>query len=71
VSVLRYGPSCEPAGQPLGAFGFGFTTPDPTHDLCPGGEHMPGVIGGWDCPCDCHRAASPERTDPGTEEVSA
>jgi hypothetical protein len=27
------------------------------HASCPGGEHQPGIIGGWDCSCECHRAA--------------
>src|SRR5438046_2731118 len=60
MSLSRYGPSCEPGGEPLTAPGLLMgVTPEPTHDRCPGGEHMPGVIGGWDCPCECHRRPSP------------
>lgn len=29
---------------------------EPNHAACPGGQHIPGVIGGWTCSCDCHRA---------------
>jgi hypothetical protein len=61
MSVSRYGPSCEPAGLDMGVMGFGFKTPEPTHTDCPGGQHTPGLIGGWDCPCECHRRPSPGR----------
>ena len=28
---------------------------EPDHDKCPGGEHIPGILGGWDCICPCHK----------------
>lgn len=28
------------------------------HEHCPGGHHMPGVLGGWHCTCPCHRDAN-------------
>lgn len=30
----------------------------PDHERCPGGQHMPGVLGGWHCTCSCHRAVA-------------
>jgi hypothetical protein len=26
------------------------------HDDCPGGHVIPGVLGGWRCPCPCHNS---------------
>lgn len=28
---------------------------EPHHEQCPGSHHLEGVIGGWDCVCECHR----------------
>jgi len=34
----------------------GETVPtEPNHEKCPGGFHTPGVLGGWDCSCSCHK----------------
>ena len=33
------------------------------HEGCPGGGGPPGIIGGWDCSCECHRQ-KPETTLP-------
>lgn len=51
MSGSQYGLECEPGGQPtvLGP------TPEPTHTGCPGGSSTPGLIGGWTCPCECHK----------------
>lgn len=32
--------------------------PEPAHERCSGGQTRPGVLGGWVCPCPCHRATS-------------
>lgn len=32
--------------------------PEAHHDACSGGFTMPGVLGGWVCPCECHREAT-------------
>ena len=29
--------------------------PRPQHHKCPVGFSQPGLIGGWHCPCPCHR----------------
>lgn len=31
---------------------------DPDHDACPVKQHVNGVLGGWDCSCECHRKQS-------------
>ena len=31
-----------------------FPAPEPAHERCSGGHTMPGVLGGWTCPCPCH-----------------
>lgn len=55
MSAIRWGNNCIPAGQEI-RFGIELlgVTPEPTHN-CPGGWSMPGLIGGWSCPCECHR----------------
>lgn len=51
MSVMVRTPECFPHLLP-----FTRTEAPPLgHGLCPGGHHVPGVIGGWDCSCPCHR----------------
>lgn len=38
--------------------GVAILTAEPDHDHCPGGFHLPGLIGGWHCPCPCHQGVS-------------
>lgn len=52
MSVSQYGAPCEPSWESF----LGGKTPEPTHVGCPGGSNTPGLIGGWTCPCECHRA---------------
>jgi hypothetical protein len=59
MSAIQYGAPCEPSWE----FFLGGRTPEPTHEGCPGGSNTPGLIGGWTCPCDCHRQMRPE-SDP-------
>lgn len=54
MSALVYGAPCEPGGQPILPGFPDMVTPEPTHVGCPGGWHLPGLLGGWTCPCDCH-----------------
>lgn len=35
-------------------FGALVESMEPDHEACPGGHHIPGVLGGWHCPCPCH-----------------
>lgn len=44
---------CYP--KALNVLGIGdVPAPWPDHESCPKGQHQPGVIGGWHCPCPCH-----------------
>lgn len=36
-------------------FVFGHVVIAPDHDACSGGYTRPGLLGGWDCSCKCHR----------------
>jgi hypothetical protein len=58
MSREQYGVACVPAGQAIGGLP-GILTSEPTHVQCSGGETIPGLIGGWTCPCECHRRPSP------------
>lgn len=50
-------PECEPAG--LQGF-FGFCSPEPTHHYGERRGHtMPGLLGGWVCPCPCTNVSDP------------
>lgn len=40
----------------------------PDHDACPGGESRPGLIGGWSCSCECHRAKQAAPSETGRDE---
>lgn len=40
-------------------------SPEPDHEHCPGGWTVEGVLGGWKCPCPCHR--DPHYFDGGRE----
>lgn len=51
MSLSRFGEQCEPSWESF----LGGKTPEPTHTGCPGGSNTPGLIGGWSCPCECHR----------------
>lgn len=59
VSAVIRTPECYPTRQSytlkclLGVLDE--PDPQPDHEHCPGGHHMPGVLGGWHCPCPCHR----------------
>lgn len=50
-------PECFPELCPSRLFLGGFVA-EARHADCPGGHHVPGVIGGWHCPCPCHRSSS-------------
>jgi hypothetical protein len=65
VSVSILSIQCTPFDMSKmfgGAFGNAVT--EPNHEDCPGGQHTPGVLGGWDCICACHRAKN--TTHPST-----
>lgn len=60
-------PECFPSASPLmkafaDAFGGPLPELQPNHDACPRGHHLPGVIGGWHCPCPCHQSDMREAT---------
>lgn len=40
--------------KPIDFFGTTIPAPEVNHGACPGGQHTPGVMGGWHCPCECH-----------------
>ncbi len=44
---------CYP--KPIENFGITLPAPEVDHDNCPKGQTTPGVMGGWICPCPCHR----------------
>lgn len=55
MSALMLSNECsgdERAFHPI--FGPMVSALGPRHEDCPGGETRPGVLGGWDCSCECH-----------------
>lgn len=58
-------PECFPRDVCLGSL-LVATAGAPDHGRCPGGQTVPGVLGGWVCPCPCHRTerdSEPPRDD--------
>jgi len=45
---------CYPKPPPKW-FGEDLPAPPADHERCPGGQTIKGVMGGWVCPCPCHR----------------
>lgn len=45
---------CYPMVFNMGG-GLVFDARDADHERCPGGHTIKGVLGGWWCPCPCHR----------------
>lgn len=37
--------------------------PQPKHSACPKGHTIPGLIGGWMCPCECHQTKMQDPLD--------
>ena len=37
--------------------------PQPKHSACPKGHTIPGLIGGWMCPCECHQIKKQDPLD--------
>lgn len=72
MSALVYGAPCEPRRTLALIPGLGpIDTGEPQHTGCSGGHTTPGLLGGWSCPCDCHRATPvPQRPQPATNEES-
>lgn len=54
MSVAVRTPECFPMVDPAILL-FGASLQMPNHERCPGGHHIPGVLGGWHCPCPCHQ----------------
>lgn len=55
---------CYPMVMNMGG-GLLFDAREADHERCPGGHTIPGVLGGWTCPCPCHRvliSATPPET---------
>jgi hypothetical protein len=42
----------------------------PDHNACPGGQTVPGVMGGWVCSCKCHQEATDTTSVATTKELS-
>lgn len=56
MSAYVLGIGCQPFEMDFGADFGGVVRTDPEHS-CSGGFTQPGLLGGWTCSCDCHRAA--------------
>ena len=61
MSALRETHQCFPREVQLGDIVLPAGEPD--HEHCPVGQHMPGVMGGWHCPCPCHNGAHNKRDE--------
>lgn len=55
MATIRETQQCFPRPVMLGDMVLG-PAPEPAHERCSGGHTIPGVMGGWVCPCECHRA---------------
>lgn len=53
MATIRETQQCFPKDIMLGAILIPAAEPD--HERCSGGHTIPGVMGGWVCPCECHR----------------
>lgn len=57
MSAVVKTPACFPENDRyLNSWGWA-DEPVANHEACSGGFNMPGVLGGWTCPCECHREA--------------
>lgn len=65
MSAVVESAQCFPKALTIGTFTF--PAPEACHERCPGGHTIPGVMGGWVCPCECHRGTPvvPELIDGG------
>ena len=67
MSALRETSECFPRELKLGDLVLPAGEPD--HEHCPVGQHTPGVMGGWHCPCPCHHGAHNKRDVPRNEPL--
>ena len=41
--------------KPISFGALTIPAPEARHEACPGKQTRPGILGGWVCPCPCHR----------------
>ena len=56
MATVCYTQECFPEKNADRLFFGGFIA-EPRHEACQGKFTQPGVLGGWMCPCPCHRAS--------------
>jgi len=69
MSAHQYTQQCYPREIDFGVLDLDgkpmvFPAPEPDHEHCPKGQHLPGVLGGWHCPCPCHFQIKEIENDP-------